>query len=99
MTFDPASVEVTCVILPMDPIHIKICVCGYSEYFSKTLTKKVNNLNDPKMTFNPTSIKVTCATIDYLRIVVSISHKNTSKHTHMNTARVDDPYNLTSNDL
>ena len=43
MTFDPKSVEVTCVILSKDNCvqvpwkHIK--VCGYSDPFSKTLTK------------------------------------------------------------
>ena len=43
MTFDPTSVEVTCVTLPKDHFiqvpwkYVK--VCGYSDLFSKTWTK------------------------------------------------------------
>ena len=54
MTFDPTYVNVSCVTLPKDHCvqlpwkYIK--VYGYSDHFSKNLTKKIN---DPKMTFDP----------------------------------------------
>ena len=50
MTFDPKSVEVTCVTLPKDHCvqvpwkYIK--VCGYSDLFSKTWTKGHCTLDD-----------------------------------------------------
>ena len=44
MTFDPTSVKATCVTLPKDHcIQVAwkyIKVCGYSDYFSKPLTKR-----------------------------------------------------------
>ena len=46
MTFDPTSVEVTCVTLPNDHFYLKVHkkyvkVCGYGDPFFKNLEPKV----------------------------------------------------------
>ena len=64
MTFDPTSIEVTCVTLPKDHFiqvpqkYVK--VCGYSDTFFQKLEPKVI---DPWMTFDPKSVEVTCVTL------------------------------------
>ena len=80
MTFDPTSVEVTCVTLPKDHCvqvpwkYIK--VCGYSDLFCK------KNLNQrsltPKWPLTPNLLRSHVWL--YPRIIVSKSHENTSKY-------------------
>ena len=80
MTFDPASVEVLCVILPKDHCvqvpwkYIK--VCGYSDIFCK------KNLNQrsltPRWPLTPHLLRSHVWL--YPRIIVSKSHENTSKY-------------------
>ena len=72
MTFDPTSVEVTCVTLPKDHcVQVPweyINVCGYSDQFCK-LPHTLPHANyqpkviDPQTTFDPTSVEVTCVTL------------------------------------
>ena len=63
MTFDPTSVEVTCVILPKDHcVQVPweyINVCGYSDQFCKLPTKGHWPLDD----LWPTSVEVLCVTL------------------------------------
>ena len=43
MTFDPTSVEVTCVTAPKDHVQVPwdyITVCGYSDPFFKNLNQR-----------------------------------------------------------
>ena len=80
MTFDPTSVEVTCVTLPKDHCvqvpwkYIK--VCGYSDLFCK------KNLNQrsltPRWPLTPHLLRSHVWL--YPRIIVSKSHENTSKY-------------------
>ena len=80
MTFDPTSVEVTCVTLPKDHCvqvpwkYIK--VCGYSDLFCK------KNLNQrsltPKWPLTPHLLRSHVWL--YPRIILSKSHENTSKY-------------------
>ena len=64
MTFDPRSVEVTCVILPKDHCvqvpwkYIK--VYGYSDPFFKNLNQRSLT---PRWPLTPASVKVTCVTL------------------------------------
>ena len=80
MTFDPTSVEVTCVTLPKDHCvqvpwtYIK--VCGYSDLFCQ------KNLNQrsltPRWPLTPHLLRSHVWL--YPRIIVSKSHENTSKY-------------------
>ena len=80
MTFDPTSVEVTCVTLPKDHCvqvpwkYIK--VCGYSDLFCK------KNLNQrsltPRWPLTPHLLRSHVWL--YPRIILSKSHENTSKY-------------------
>ena len=82
MTFDPTSVEVTCVTLPKNHCvqvpwkYIK--VCGYSDYFSKTLTKRSMTQITPRWPLTPLQLRSHVQLCP--RIIVSNSYKNTSKH-------------------
>ena len=79
MTFDPKSVEVTCVTLPKDHcVHVSwkyIKVCGYSDPFFK-------NINQCSLT--PSWPLTFCLLRShvwlYPRIIVSKSHGNTSMY-------------------
>ena len=81
MTFDPTSVDVTCVTLPKDHcIQVPwkyIKVCGYSDYFSKSLTKRSVTQMTCRWYLTPLLLRSRAV---YPRIIVSNSHKNTSKH-------------------
>ena len=64
MTFNPTSVEVTCVTLLKDHCIWKyINDCGNIDHFPKTLTMWSMTPNDSWMSFNLTSIEVTCETL------------------------------------
>ena len=84
MTFDPTSVEVTQVTLPKDHcIQVSwkyIKVCGYSDYFSKALTKRSMTQITPRWSLTPLLLRSHGWL--YPRIIVSNSHENTSKHVH-----------------
>ena len=79
MTFDPTSVEVTCVTLPKDHCvqvpwkYIK--VCGYSDLFCKNL--KQRSLT-PRWPLTPHLLRSQVWL--YPRIIVSKSHENTLKY-------------------
>ena len=79
MTFDPKSVEVTCVTLPKDHCvqvpqkYIKLC--GYSDPFCKNLNQRSLT---PWWPLNPRLLRSHVWL--YLSIIVSKSHKNTSKY-------------------
>ena len=79
MTFDPTSVEVTCVTLPKDHCvqvpwkYIK--VCGYSDHFCKNLNQRSLT---PRWPLTPHLL--TSYVWLYPRIIVSKSHENTSKY-------------------
>ena len=79
MTFDPTSVEVTCVTLPKDHCvqvpwkYIK--VCGYSDLFCK---KKLERSLTPRWPLTPNLLRSHVWL--YPRIIVSKSHENTSKY-------------------
>ena len=80
MTFDPTSVEVTCVTLPKDHcvqvLWKYIKVCGYSDLFCK------KNLNQrsltPRWPLTPHLLRSYVWL--YPRIILSKSHENTSKY-------------------
>ena len=80
MTFDPTSVEVSCVTLPEDHcVQVSwkyIKVCGYSDLFCK------KNLNRRSLTprWPLTSHLLRSHVWLYPRIIVSKSHENTSKY-------------------
>ena len=80
MTFDPTSVEVTCVTLPKYQCVQVPCkyikVCGYSD--QKTVTKRSMTPNNPRQPLTPHLLRSHVQL--YPRIIVSNSHKNTSKH-------------------
>ena len=79
MTFDPTSVEVTCVTLPKDHCvqvpwkYIK--VCGYSDPFGKNLNRRSVTPRWPLTPHLLRSYVWLCP-----RIIVSKSHENTSKY-------------------
>ena len=79
MTFDPTSVEVTCVTLPKDHCvqvpwkYIK--VCGYSDPFGKNLNQRSVT---PRWPLIPHLLRSYVWL--YPRIIVSKSHENTSKY-------------------
>ena len=80
MTFDPTSVEVSCVTLPKDHCvqvpwkYIK--VCGYSDLFCK---KNLNQMSlTPRWPLTPHLLRSHVWL--YPRIIVSKSHENTSKY-------------------
>ena len=79
MTFDPTSVEVTCVTLPKDHCvqvpwkYIK--VCGYSDPFCKNLNQRSAT---PRWPLTPHLLRSYVWL--YPRIIVSKSHENTSKY-------------------
>ena len=79
MTFDPTSVEVTCVTLPKDHCvqvpwkYIK--VCGYSDPFCKNLNQRSVT---PRWPLTPHLLRSHVWL--YPRIIVSKSHENTSKY-------------------
>ena len=79
MTFDPTSVEVSCVTLPKDHCvqvpwkYIK--VCGYSDLFCKNL--KQRSLT-PRWPLTPHLLRSHVWL--YPRIIMSKSHENTSKY-------------------
>ena len=80
MTFDPISVEVTCVTQPKDHFYlspIKICwsmwICD--PFFPQKLEPKVN---DQKVTFDPSLLRSHVWL--YPRIIMSKSLENTSKY-------------------
>ena len=80
MTFDPTSVDVTCVTLPKDHCvqvpwkYIK--VCGYSDPFCKNLNQRSVTPRWPALTPHLLRSHVWL----YPRIIVSKSHENTSKY-------------------
>ena len=82
MTFDPTSVEVTCVTLSKDHrIQVPwkyINVFGYSDYFSKSLPKRSMTQMTPRWPL--TSLLLKSHVQLYPRIIVSNSHENKSKH-------------------
>ena len=79
MTFDPTSVEVTCVTLPKDHYvevpwkYIK--VCGYSDLSCKNLKRRSLT---PRWPLTPHLLRSHVWL--YPRIIVSKSHENTSKY-------------------
>ena len=79
MTFDPKSVEFTCVTLPKDHCvqvpwkYIK--VCGYSDLFFKNLNQRSLT---PKWPLTPNLLRSHVWL--YPRIIVSKSHGNTSMY-------------------
>ena len=79
MTFDPTSVEVTCVTLPKDHCvqvpwkYIK--VCGYSDPFCKNLNQRSVT---PRWPLTPHLLRSYVWL--YPRIIVPKSHENTSKY-------------------
>ena len=79
MTFDPTSVEVTCVTLPKDHCvqvpwkYIK--VCGYSDHFCKNLNQRSVT---PRWPLTPHLLRSHVWL--YPRIIVSMSHENMSKY-------------------
>ena len=79
MTFDPTSVEVTCVTLPKDHcvqvLWKYIKVCGYSDPFCKNLNQRSLT---PRWPLTPHLLRSHVWL--YPRIIVSKSHENTSKY-------------------
>ena len=79
MTFDPMSVEVTCVTLPKDNcVQVEqkyIKVCGYSDPFLKNLNQRSLT---PRWPLTPCLLRSHVWL--YPRIIVSKSNKNTSKY-------------------
>ena len=79
MTFDPISVEVTCVTLPKDHcVHVPwkyIQVCGYSDPFCKNLNQRSLT---PRWPLTPHLLRSHVWL--YPRIIVSKSHGNTSMY-------------------
>ena len=79
MTFDPTSVEVTCVTLPNDhcvQVPWKYTkVCGYNDPFCKNLNQRSLTLRWP---LTPHLLRSYVWL--YPRIIVSKSHENTSKY-------------------
>ena len=79
MTFDPTSVEVTCVTLPKDHcvqvLWKYIKVCGYSDPFCKNLNQRSLT---PRWPLTPHLLRSYVWL--YPRIIVSKSHENTSKY-------------------
>ena len=79
MTFDPTSVEVTCVTLPKDHcvqvLWKYIKVCGYSDPFCKNLNQRSLT---PRWPLTPYLLRSHVWL--YPRIIVSKSHENTSKY-------------------
>ena len=79
MTFDPTSVEVTCVTLPKDHCvqvpwkYIK--VCGYSDPFCKNMNQRSLT---PRWPLTPNLLRSHVWL--YPRIIVSKSHWNTSMY-------------------
>ena len=79
MTFDPKSVEVTCVTLPKDHCvqvpwkYIK--VCGYSDPFFENLNQRSLT---PRWSLTPLLLRSHVWL--YPRIIVSKSHENTLKY-------------------
>ena len=93
MTFDPKSVEVTCVTLPKDHcIQVPwkyIKVCGYSDPFFKNLTQRSLT---PWWPLTPHLLRSHVWL--YPRIIVSKSHGNTSMYvdTVINFAKLPHTY-------
>ena len=93
MTFDPKSVEVTCVTLPKDHCvqvtqkYIK--VCGYSDPFLKNLNQRSLT---PRWPLTPCLLRSHVWL--YPRIIVSKSHGNTSMYvdTVINFAKITTYY-------
>ena len=79
MTFDPISVEVTCVTLPKDHcVQVpwkNIKVCGYSDPFGKNLNQRSVT---PRWPLTPHLLRSYVWL--YPRIIVSKSHENTLKY-------------------
>ena len=79
MTFDPTSVEVTCVTLPKDHcvqvLWKYIKVCGYSDPFCKNLNERSLT---PRWPLTPHLLRSYVWL--YPRIIVSKSHENTSQY-------------------
>ena len=79
MTFDPTSVEVTCVTLPKDHcvqvLWKYIKVCGYSDPFCTNLNQRSLT---PRWPLTPHLLRSYVWL--YSRIIVSKSHENTSKY-------------------
>ena len=89
MTFDPTSVEVTCVTLPKDHcvqvLWKYIKVCGYSEPFCKNLNQRSLT---PRWPLTPHLLRSHVWL--YPRIIMSKSHGNTSMYvdTVINFAKI-----------
>ena len=84
MTFDPKSVEVTCVTLPKDHFvqvqwqYIKVHACGYVVLFFKNMNQRSLILRWP---LTPRLLRSQVWL--YPRIIVSKSHENTSMYIYM----------------
>ena len=74
MTSIPTSLKVTCATLPQD-----YCVCMWiCDYFAKFLTKRSMTQMNPRWPLSQLLLRSHVQL--YHRIIVSNSHKNTSKH-------------------